>query len=219
MRTRLYPGLVCFVLGLAGCAWDGSALRNPFNFDREPDTSKLPPASTRAATRVIAIGSEIATQNKDDLGVTPIFFTMGVREVEISHSKSGMVILSEGLVDRCATDADLAAVICHELGKLAAEHGPRRVAELDAPPAPRLAPDVVGGGDGPDQTRLAAMAKFDRRGPGGSRNGREPKRDARTLGENFYVKSGRKPEDFARMDQLIREAEDNADKRESEKLR
>jgi Peptidase family M48 len=222
MRIRWHTALVCVVLGLAGCVsygHDGLAFRNPFDDDRAPDTSKMPPASTLAATRVIAVGKEIVAQNKEDLGVTPVFFTMGVREVEISHAKSGMVILSEGLVDRCPTDAELAAVICHELGKLAAEHGPRRTAEMDAAPAPRMTPDVVGGGDGPDQTRLAGMALLDHRGPGGSRSTREPKRDPRALGENFYVKTGRKAEDFARMDQLIREAEDNADRRASDKPR
>ena len=131
--TRWPAGLVCLALGLAGCARDGRdafAFRNPFDTDRGPDTAKLPAASTRAATRVNAVGSEVAAKNKDALGVKPVFFTMGVPEVEISHHKSGMVILSEGLVERCPTDAELAAVICHELGKLAAEQrgagrGPR----------------------------------------------------------------------------------------------
>ena len=96
-----------------------------FNTDRGPDPNKLPPASTLAATRVNTVGSEVVAKNKDDLGVKPVFFTMGVHEVEISHSKSGMVILSEGLVERCPTDTELAAAICHELGKMAAEQAAR----------------------------------------------------------------------------------------------
>ena len=222
MRTRWHAGLVGLALGLAGCAGDGRdvfSFRNPFDTDRGPDPTKSPPASTRAATRVIAVGSAIVAKNKDDIGVTPIFFTMGVPEVEISHTKAGMVVLSEALVDRCKTDEELAAVICHELGKLAAAQPVDRPADHEPPPAPRLTPDVVGGGYGPDMTRLAEEAKYDRRGPRAARTGREPRRDARSLAENFYVKAGNRSEDFGRVDQLFREAEDNADRRASEKPR
>ena len=218
MRTRWPAGLVCLALGLAGCASDGRggfALRNPFETDRGPDPNTAPPASTLAATRVNAIGSAIAAKNKDALGVTPVFFTMGVREVEISHKKSGMVILSEGLVDRCPTDTDLAAVICHELGKLAAERTPDRAADRDLG-GPPLARDVVGGTFEPDMTRLAEEAKFNRRGPTGGRTARDPRPDPRTLGETLCVRAGYTADDFARLDQLVREAEDNADRRASE---
>lgn len=219
MRTPWHAGLACLILGLAGCATDGRdgfALRNPFATDRGPDPHSLPPASTLAATRVNAVGSAIAAKNKDALGVTPVFFTMGVREAEISHQRSGMVILSEGLVERCPTDAELAAVICHELVKLAAEHD--RAGDRE-PGGPRLTRDVVGGTYEPDMTRLAEEAKFDRRQPRGGRADREPRRDPRAMAETFLVNAGFQAGDLARMDQLIREAEDNADRRASERGR
>jgi hypothetical protein len=221
MRTLWPVGLICLALGLAGCAGDGRdgfVFRNPFDTDRGPDPSTLPPASTLAATRVNAIGSAIAAKNQDALGVKPVFFTMGVRDVEISHKKSGMVILSEGLVDRCPTDSDLAAVICHELGKLAAEQPPDRSAGLE-PGGPRLTRDVVGGTYEPDMTRLAEEAKFDRRGPRAGATSREPRPDPRLLAENFFVATGYQASDFGRLDQLAREAEDNADRRASERGR
>lgn len=216
MRTRWPAGLLCLVL--AGCATDGRdgfAFRNPFNTDRGPDPTKLPPASTLAATRVNSVGSAIAAKNKDALGVEPVFFTIGVREAEISHQRTGMVILSEGLVDRCPTDPELAAVICHELGKLAAEQAHDRANERD-PGGPRLTRDVVGGTYEPDMTRLAEQAKFDRRN---TRTDREPRRDPRAIAENLLVNSGYQAGDLGRMDQLIREAEDNADRRASNRGR
>jgi hypothetical protein len=167
---------------------------------------------------VNAVGSEVAAKNKDALGVKPVFFTMGVPEVEISHHKSGMVILSEGLVERCPTDTELAAVLCHELGKLAAEQSPDRGADREPGGRP-FTPDAVGGRYDPDMTRLAEEAKFDRRGPRASRAGREARPDPRALAESFFVNGGYRAEDYGRTDQLIREAEDNADRRASERGR
>src|SRR3954469_9842992 len=199
MRANWRAGLVCVALGLGGCAGDGRdgfSLRNPFNTtEKPPEPPKGPPASTRAATRVIAVGSAVVARNKEEIGVTPVFFTLGVPEVEISHKKGGMVVLSEGLVDRCTTDEQLAAVICHELGKLAAEQPVDRPGDREPPPAPRLTPDVVGGGFGPDMTRQAEEARYDRRGPRAARGGRDPGRDPRTLAEAFYVRAGNKAED------------------------
>ena len=221
MRTRWPAGLVCLALGLTGCAKDGRdgfALRNPFATDRGPDPNTLPPGSTLAATRVTAVGSAVVAKNQDTLGVKPVFFTMGVHDVEISHNKSGMVILSEGLVERCPTDTELAAAICHELGKMAAEQGPGRAGDRESAP-PRFTRDVVGGAYDPDMTRLAEEAKFDRRAPRPDSRARDSKPDPRTLAENFFVKAGYKADDYGRMDPLLREAEDNTDRRASERGR
>lgn len=221
MRTHWPVGLLCLALGVAGCAKDGRdgfALRNPFEADRGPDPNTLPPASTRAATRVNAVGSAVVAKVKDDLGVKPVFFTMGVNAVEISHNKSGMVFLSEGLVEHCPTDTELAAAICHELGKMAAEQGPNRTGDRE-PVTPRFSRDVVGGTYEPDMTRLAEEAKFDRRAPRPDNRARDPRPDPRTLAENFCVKAGYKADDYARMEQLLKEADDNADRRASERGR
>jgi hypothetical protein len=221
MRAPWPAGLVCLALGLAGCTKDdrdGFALRNPFQTDRGPDPNKLPPASTLAATRVNAVGAAVVAKNQDALGVKPVFFTMGVRDVEISHNKSGMVILSEGLVECCPTDTELAAVICHELGKMAAELGPDRTGDRE-PVTPRLTRDVVGSVYEPDMTRLAEESRFDRRAPRGDNRARDPRPDPRTLAESFFVKAGYKADDYARMDQILREADDNADRRASERGR
>jgi hypothetical protein len=211
MRTRRLLALVMLALGLAGCT--GNGFRDLFERDKGPDLSKMPTASTRAATRVHTVASEVVAQNKGSVGVTPVFSTIGVPEVEISHTKSGHVILSEGLVDRCPTDTELAAVICQELGRLAADNAPVRGSDFDS--SPRVGRDVVGGTYEPDMTRLAEEAKFNRRAPG-ARSQRDPRPDGRALGESFFVKTGRKVDDYAKVDQLIHEAQDNADKRASE---
>ena len=216
MRARWPAALLCTALGLTGCATDGRdgfAFRNPFQADRGPDPAKLPPASTLAATRVNAVGSAIAAKNEPLLGMKPVFSTLGVTEVEISHDKSGHVIISEGLVERCPTDAELAAVICHELGKMAAENGAGRRGSAE-PSGPRLARDVVGGSYEPDLTRLVEDAKYERRGSRGA--GRDPRPDPKAIGQSLFVEAGYRADDFARIESLVREAEDNADRRASE---
>ena len=215
MRARWSAALLSTALGMTGCATDGRdgvALRNPFQTDRRPDPGKLPPASTLAVTRVNAVGSAITAKNEAALGTKPIFFTMGVPEVEISHDKSGMVFVSEALVERCPTDTELAAVICHELGKMAAESGSGRRGNAE-PSGPRLTRDVVGGSYEPDLTRLAEDAKYERRG---TPMRREVRPDPKAIGETLFVQAGYRADDIARMDSLFHEAEDNADRRASE---
>ncbi|HKB01816.1 MAG TPA: M48 family metalloprotease [Gemmataceae bacterium] len=219
MRTP-WRGAFCLVVGLTGCIGDGSdrepfAFRNPFKEERRFDPSSAPVASARAATRVHAVGSAVVAANSADLPSKPAFLTVGLKEPMAFH-QAGQVVVSEGLVDRCASDAELAAVVSNELGKIAAaraEKGPLR-AERDLPPAGPVPNDVVGASGPPDMTRAAEEAMFDRRGTRPGRNAREPGPDPKTLAHNFFVKAGHSADDFDRAAGLIKEAEENAEKRE-----
>ena len=214
MRIPLH-GLALFACGLAGCAQfdarDPFASINPFGPERRFDPGAAPVANTQAATRADAVASAVIAQCRTELPDKPVVMTIGLKEPMIFHQRSGLLVLSDGLVERCGTDDELAAVICYELGKMAAEQdkGPVR-SDSDTPPAPRLSADVVGGGYSPDMTRLAEEAKYSRRSP----RPREPKPDPRTLAQTFYTRSGHTADDFSRVRALVKEAEDNADRRE-----
>jgi hypothetical protein len=214
MRTRKYGFMACLTLALAGCVGDDSVVRNPFRKERQFDPSTTPQATTIIATRVVTVGKEVVAANDGAIDFKPVFFTSGVKESQIFHvQKQNLIVISEGLVQKCGSDDELAAVICYELGKLAAEHSERGPAGgADLPPAP-IPSDVVGNGRSPDQTRQAEEALYGRRN-GQQRGAREPRVDPRTLALSFYTKAGHKAEDFARMDSIIKEAEDNGDKRE-----
>jgi hypothetical protein len=215
MRTRPTLGLVGLALALAGCAGGPLAGRNPFaSDDRKFDASGAPAATTKAASRVHAVGSAVVGANAADLPEKPVFQTIGLKDPMIFHRGTGQVVISEALVDRCPTDSELAAVLCWELGKIAAAHPPERRSTDEPVPMPPLTRDVVGGTYEPDMTRLAEEAKFNRPPTRGSRTGREPKADPKTLAQNFYAKTGRNPDDFARLEPLLRDAEDNADRRD-----
>jgi hypothetical protein len=221
MRTWWRGGLACLGFGLTGCVGDGTeahpwSLRNPFETERRFDPAAAPAASAKAATRVHAVGSEIAAKNAAELPARPVFMTVGLKEPMAFHQGSFEIIVSEGLVDRCPTDAELAAVLCHELGKLAAKKGPKPGARADRelPPVVPVSADVVGAAHTADMTRAAEEALADRRGSRGGRPGREPRPDPKALAQNFFVNAGHSADDFGRMDHLLREAEENAEKRE-----
>jgi hypothetical protein len=157
MRIPLH-GLAFLAIGLAGCATGGPfAALNPFDSDRQFDPKSAPIANTAAATRADAVGSAVIAQCRTEFPVKPGIFAIGFKEPMIFHQTSGMIVLSDGLVERCVTDDELAAVICYELGKMAAEQAEKATSrsDLDVPPDPRLSNDVVGGGYSADMTRRA----------------------------------------------------------------
>jgi Peptidase family M48 len=219
MRTP-WRGVFCLAIGLAGCTGDGSdrdpfAWRNPFKDERRFDPASAPVASTQAATRVHTLGTAVVAANSGDLQSKPIFLTIGLKEPMVFH-QGNQVVVSEALVERCASEDELAAVICHELGKIAAEStgkGPPRP-ERDLPPPPVGPADVVGASGPADMTRQAEEAMFDRRRPRTNGSAREARPDPRTLAHNFYIKAGHRPDEFDHVASLVKEAEDNATHRE-----
>lgn len=222
MRAVWHLGLVCLVSTIVGCAGDGDqdafAFRNPFRSERGFDPTKAPEASTNAATRVHAVGNDVLAKNGGDFRDKPAFLTVGLKEPMIFHRSSrgvDSVIISEGLVERCATDAELAAAICFELGKISSEKpefgGSRGDKEL--PYSPRLASDVIGNGSSADMTRQAEEGYNDRR-PRPAGRDREPRPNPKALAQNFLVKAGYTSDDLDRIEPLLKDSEDNADKRD-----
>ncbi|MSR54908.1 MAG: hypothetical protein EXS09_16720 [Gemmataceae bacterium] len=223
MRAGWHLGLVCLASTIVGCAGDGGqdafAFRNPFRTERGFDPAKAPTASTQAATRVHAVGNDVLAKNGGDFRDKPAFLTVGLKDPMIFHRSSrgvDSVIISEGLVDRCATDAELAAAICYELGKISSEKtesGNSR-GDRDLPYSPRLTSDVVGNGSSADMTRQAEEGFNDRRTPRPASRSKEPKANPKTLAQNFLIKAGFTSEDLDKMEPLLKDSEDNADKRD-----
>lgn len=222
MRAGWHLGLVCLASTIVGCAGDGNedafAFRNPFRTERGFDPAKAPEASTKAATRVHAVGNDVIAKNGGDFRDKPAFLTVGLKEPMIFHRSSrgvDSIIISEGLVERCSTDAELAAAICYELGKMSAdkpEFGNSR-GDKELPYSPRLTSDVVGNGNSADMTRQAEEGYNDRR-PRPAGRAREPKPNPKTLAQNYLIKAGYTSEDLDNIEPLMKDSEDNADKRD-----
>ena len=223
MRACWHLSFVCLATTIVGCAGDGDrdsfAFRNPFRTERGFDPAKAPVASTKAATRVHAVGNDVLAKNVGDIRDKPVFLTVGLKEPMIFHRSSGdvtSVVISEGLVERCGTDAELAAALCYELGKMSSDKpalGSSR-GDKDLPYAPRLAPDVIGNGNSPDMTRMAEEGYNDRRAPRPAGRSREPKPDPKTLAQNYLIKAGYTADDLDKIGALLKDSADNADKRD-----
>ena len=133
---------------LAGCVSDEWA-KNSLNGVpvKTPDPAQVSPASFQAAQRVETLGQRIVEQNTFT-GLDPLFHTLGVAEPVLFHRGPDELFISEGLVRRCKTDAQLAAVLCGELGRMMAERRSAKAVGVDLQSVPdRPSPDALAAGE------------------------------------------------------------------------
>ncbi len=128
-------------------------------------TRSLAQASLEVAARVDTVGRAILQANQQ-LGIKPLFRTIGSSEPEIFHQGTSEIDITEGLAKQCANDGQLAAVLCQELGKMVSERealaGPQvRLPERPAPMDVRIGNDNAGAFGPADQVRRAELAKYE----------------------------------------------------------
>jgi hypothetical protein len=171
------------------------------------------PATEEAGKRVITVGQKVVAANPQ-LGLRPAFCTAGLPDPEIFHRGTGglegcQVVISEGLVRRCATDGQLAAVLCHELGKVISEREAQAGPELRQPQQ-RLAPEGRIGNDysgafGPsDGTYLMEQGKLNKQ------RGKPPAPpDPAVLAKKYLARAGYAEAELVQVQPLLQEAEKN----------
>jgi len=124
------------------------------------------PASMESAARVDRLGRNILAANHQ-IGLKPQFMVIGSPQPEIFHKQVEALYVTDGLVKQCRTDGELAAVLCHELGKMVSDRevqmgpqvwNPRR----QPPPEVNIGNEGPGSFNPPDRTRLAELATFER---------------------------------------------------------
>lgn len=195
MPCRLLP-----VLLLAAGCMDADKTRSGLN-NVPVDTSKYPAAPTELAARVDQVGRQLVGTNPF-LGFEPTFHTLGQSEPEVCHPDSGGLFVTAGLVERCRSDAELAAVLAHELSVMRAEKRltdrPRKLEPLATMPD---------GGTGPDPTQLGTQALFDK--TLGDRPGRAKPEDRRTVARDLLRNAGYDPAALDAVGPLLAEAAKN----------
>ena len=87
---------------------------------QQRQTSNYAPASEEMSRRVDCIGRNILAKNPQ-IGMKPLFATIGSPDVEIFHKDTTMVWVTAGLVQKCQTEANIAAVLSLELAKMVSE--------------------------------------------------------------------------------------------------
>ncbi|WP_020475933.1 M48 family metallopeptidase [Zavarzinella formosa] len=214
-------GLCVFAIGTAGCVSPDGKTEMPWDtisrrLEPEREPVQGPIASTKVATRVHAIGAQLTAANPGEFSTKPVFSTIGLSESMVFSTKDGQIVISEGLVNRCTSDDEIAALLSAELGKMTATRFRDSVRSEDVPPDPHLTSDVVGSGNTPDMTRLAEAGLLNRHSP--PPRARRPAADCPTpdtavLSRSYLKKAGFDPECVQRVQPMLKEAEENADKR------
>ncbi len=208
----------------AGCVADdaGLTLVKPNPFSNAPNVTQPTivahaPATEEAALRVTQVAKKVLDANKA-LGIQPVFTTLGVPQPEIFHRGNALrgdleVMITEGLVRKCETEGQLAAVLCQELGRIVSERealaGPSpRLSDREPPPFASIG-NEVGGNFGPsDGTRREELARWEKDHPRpGSKPVLAPEPDA--LARRYLELAGYPAADFEQITPLLRAAEEN----------
>jgi hypothetical protein len=124
---------------------------------------KTSQAAPETAIIVDKVGQQLVAANKS-LGMQPLFLTVGAPQPEIFHRDTSALLITDSLVKQCKTEAQLAALLSVELGRMVSER------EGLANPAvrnPEKRPPIVvtmgnaGQFSGLDQLQQAEIAKLD----------------------------------------------------------
>lgn len=131
----------------------------PF-FDDSPKEAKIGAASVEHARRVDELAKRILDQNTFT-GIEPVVRVIGVPESVLFHRGVNELFISEGLVKKCKTEAELAGVLCTELGKMMAQKRSAVAVGRTPDPIPEIA--LPGGRSDASQVRDAELALQKRR--------------------------------------------------------
>lgn len=196
--------MAALLVGLTGCLDEelaGPAIRN-----KPVELPNVPEASVATAARVDQVGRQLLSQNLF-LGVEPTFHTYGHKDPEIFHPDANGVFITEGLVNRCASDEELAAVLAVELASMSAERraAARLRGDSPLPPVPDTA-TLSPGGVAADQNQLGTQAMIDRQT---GKPKRKPAADPHEEAKEILKAAGIDPKALDRVAPLIREARGN----------
>jgi hypothetical protein len=167
------------------------------------------PGSADTAVLVDAVGHKILAANPD-AQIKPFFATIGATQTEIFHKGDQMLYITEGLVKKCKSEGQLAALLSEELAAMEAERrtlARGRLREVDRQVPISVPVGNAGQFNTPDLTHLAELSRVEKsRAPGAKRS--EPI-DLHELARNFLHNAQFTDADYESARPLLREAEGN----------
>jgi hypothetical protein len=167
------------------------------------------PASGELAERVDFLGHKIIGANPQ-IGCRPTFVTIGSPAPEVFHQGESMLYVTSGLVQQCKGDAELAAVLSYELGRIVSEREQRASPQARNPERRPPAEVQIGNAavfNTPDQTHLVELAKFEKEHPRRPRI--LPRPDPNVLAKTYLTNAGYHKSDLDDVGPLLRSAEKN----------
>jgi hypothetical protein len=170
------------------------------------------PASIEAATRVETVGRALLAANPQT-NLKPMLRTIGAPQPEIFHVGTDELNITEGLVNLCKTDGQLAGVLAHEIAAMVAEREtvawPKgRAPERDPPGQVRVGNDLNSLGETPDMTHLAELARYEKTNGGPKQAAPRPP-DPRVLARTIFIRAGYSETEFDAAAPLLKTAAGN----------
>jgi hypothetical protein len=202
---------VTFLLS-TGCAHDDWSVQKALGLDvrnSTPGTKNavtISPADLKVAERVELVGRKILVQNTfSGLDSAETFFrTIGAKENVLFHDGASVVI-SQGLVEKCQSDAELAAVLCVELGQMLNEKRNAKAVGRAIDPIPDASfggNTLFPGGTAEDAGRQVEMRLHEKQFPRTANNTADATASARELLKG----AGYSPAELDRVEGLIKES-------------
>ena len=164
------------------------------------DEAYQPEALTRASERVDRVGRLLVTQDPF-LGVDPAFQTLGKPESEIFHPDLGAIFITQGMVERCSTDDQLAAVLAKELVAMNTEVQAGK--RLDMTTSLESLPSSTGSGLGGDPHSIGTQYIIDQHA---KKNRRVPNDDADHHVLQLLERAGYEQQAYSEVSGLLHEA-------------
>jgi hypothetical protein len=214
MMGRARPLWLPLVLTACGCLSDGNT-GGPFSsLFQKSDVPRAPAATEETAKRVALLGEKILAANPQ-IKVHPLFQCVGRPEPTIFHPAANQIVITEGLVRECKTEAQLAAVLCQELARIESERQAEALATAqlmarEPPPAFTVGNEVGGRFGEADGTRRAELAKFEQQNPRPGSLALQPAVPPDALARAYLQKAGFRPADLDETMPLLRKAEMNS---------
>jgi hypothetical protein len=208
MRALLPTVALAGSIALTGCCGSLKSWISDYQKDGQVEVPELAPASVEAARRVDKIGRQLTAANTA-MGMEVTFQTVGMSEPEIYHRDSHGVFITEGLVNLCKTDDQLAAVLATELGEIVSEGRTRERMRLPDPiPAGASGPKLDGSTDY-DPGRDMELARFDKQFRKPSEKANWPTTNPKGISETILKDANFDPGCLAAVAPILREAKRN----------
>ena len=213
MNRLITLAAACALLSI-GCTHDGElSMKKALGWD-EPsnraampnNTKNLPLPDIKVAARVEETGRKIIAQNTFT-GIEPLFMTIGVKESVIFHRGTEQLVISEGLVGKCGSDAELVAVLCSELGQMVAEKRMAVGVGRNVDPIPEATAGgspLFPGGTAHDAGQQANLAFHEKKYPRGV--ARPDAVDATNTARELLTGSGYSPAELDRVEPLLKQS-------------
>ena len=183
-----------------------------FNDSPPPQTvakSPLPAAEETVSVRVDFVGRKVLAANPQ-IGMRPTFMTVKSPTPEIFHVDQRMIYITDGLVKQLPSEADLAAALSFEFGRMVAEREARVRQDLkfnSARPPIQLPIGGPGSLAATDMASTVEMAKYDK-----ARRELQQipaKLNPETLARNYLEQAGFGRTDIDRIQPQLQAAEKN----------